>query len=354
VRLANRLLIAAAAAFCGIASLSVGFAAWTYATSVSSKDADVSAAVGSTWIYPVPGCFYGMNGNDVIWDPPLSVTDPFGSDGSGSINAVNVEDGTDTCAFFPISLDGKQITTLEGGVENSDYLKEIYIPDSYSTISSNAFMDSGLTEVHFYSASDYDPNVTAASSFTITGRAFLNCHDLTTVDLPANLTKINRAAFMDNQWWDPTLNLNYPNTISDWFNKVSLGSMWHLNRDVIVKCSDGDIHYGSGNEHSITYKDGVSVISANARKNDTDLTAVSFPSSLTSIGATAFYGTTSLTEITLPESLTSIGASAFATTSTTSLAITYLGTKAEWNAISKGNNWSKKRSLTIACSDGTI
>jgi hypothetical protein len=79
----------------------------------------------------------------------------------------------------PISLDGKQITTFEGGVENSRLSKDRYIfRIPIQTISSNAFMDSGLTEVHFYSASDYDPTVSPASSFTITGRAFLNCHEL--------------------------------------------------------------------------------------------------------------------------------------------------------------------------------
>lgn len=75
-------------------------------------------------------------------------------------------------------------------------------------------------------------------------------------------------------------------------------------------------------------------------------------SQLESIGDNAFYFS-NLEEIALPASLTSIGAEAFKNTELT--AITFAGTMAQWNAITKGTNWLDNANVSkVTCSDGEV
>jgi hypothetical protein len=80
-----------------------------------------------------------------------------------------------------------------------------------------------------------------------------------------------------------------------------------------------------------------------------------------SIGERAFSSCSSLTSITIPDSVTSIGEYAFSGCSRLT-SITFQGTKAQWNAISKGSYWNSYTgsytvhtgSYTVHCTDGDI
>ncbi len=75
-------------------------------------------------------------------------------------------------------------------------------------------------------------------------------------------------------------------------------------------------------------------------------------SQLESIGEMAFNGSP-ITEISLPASLKSIGESAFEASELT--AITFAGTMAQWNAITKGDNWLDNANVSkVTCSDGEV
>ena len=75
-------------------------------------------------------------------------------------------------------------------------------------------------------------------------------------------------------------------------------------------------------------------------------------SQLESIGEMAFNGSP-ITEISLPASLKSIGESAFEASELT--AITFAGTMAQWNAITKGDNWLGNEDVSkVTCSDGEV
>ncbi len=73
-----------------------------------------------------------------------------------------------------------------------------------------------------------------------------------------------------------------------------------------------------------------------------------------SIGDNAFNNNRTMSSVEIPSSVKSIGAGAFADCGNL-MRITFGGTKAEWNAITKGADWdSNTGNYTVYCSDGTI
>ena len=82
--------------------------------------------------------------------------------------------------------------------------------------------------------------------------------------------------------------------------------------------------------------------------------SVTIPDNVTNIGNDVFRDCFSLTSVTIGNSVTSIGAYAFCACSKLT-SITYQGTKAQWNAISKGYCWNYNTgNYTIHCTDGDI
>ena len=105
---------------------------------------------------------------------------------------------------------------------------------------------------------------------------------------------------------------------------------------------------------SITIPNGVTSIEQYTFNGCSSLTSVTIPNSVTSIGDGAFQYCESLASIVIPENVTNIGGWAFERcTSLTS--ITFNGTKAQWNAITKGTDWRKSVPATvIRCTDGKV
>lgn len=100
--------------------------------------------------------------------------------------------------------------------------------------------------------------------------------------------------------------------------------------------------------------DGLTSIGNWAFGSCSSLTSVTIGNGVTSIGDYAFFECSGLTTITIPNSVTSIGSSAFRRCSGLT-SINFNGTKAQWEAIAKGDSWKTHVPATqVVCKDGDI
>ena len=84
------------------------------------------------------------------------------------------------------------------------------------------------------------------------------------------------------------------------------------------------------------------------------LTSITIGNGVTSIGYMAFFGCSSLKSVTIGNGVTFISEKAFYSCNSLT-SITYKGTKAQWNAISKIDNWNLSTgNYTVHCTDGDI
>ena len=122
---------------------------------------------------------------------------------------------------------------------------------------------------------------------TVGERAFEECCNLVSVDLPEGIISINFWAFYD------CVNLkevNFPETLEN---------------------LEGCAFYNCSSLNSISFSENTSYIGAEAFYNCSSLTEIRLPLKITSVENETFYGCGSLKEIELPHGITVIGYSAF-------------------------------------------
>ena len=118
-------------------------------------------------------------------------------------------------------------------------------------------------------------------------KAFANCGDLTSIDIPNSVTKIEDSAFKS---CTRLINIKIPNSV------ISIGY-----RAFVDCCCLTEVTIGSG----------LTSIGDEAFKICTELTSVTMGNNVTTIGDGAFADCFSLTNIKIPESVTDIGDKAF-------------------------------------------
>ena len=318
----------------------------------------------------------------------ITIPDSMTSIGSGAFyNCSNLQDIyiTDIEAWFNIS----GFNNLMRGSSNN---KKLYINNELATSITITIPD-GVTEIPSYAFKGCSglTSITIPDSVTSIGRhAFERCTGLTSVTIPNSVTSIDTYAFYD------CTNIQdiYITDIAAWFNISGLDNLMKYG------ASNKKLYINNEPATSITIPDGVTAIPSYAFSKCNNLTSMTIPNSVTSIGDYAFYGCTSLASITIPDSVTSIGGGAFegctrltsitipdsVTTigtgafynctgltsvtiggSVTSIGwaafqrcsgltrIAFNGTIAQWNAISKGDDWKNNVPATqIVCTDGTV
>ena len=152
----------------------------------------------------------------------------------------------------------------------------IYSKRNIKEIGSNAFLNSLFTKVTIEEGVNF-----------IGMRAFQECSNLSTINLPNTLVTISDQAF--EACTELTI-VNIPKNVE------TIGSA------AFNSCSGLT---------TITIPDSVISIGASAFNSCSGLTSIIIPNSVTSIGASAFWNCSGLTSITIPDSVTSIGSSAF-------------------------------------------
>ncbi|MDE7395568.1 MAG: leucine-rich repeat domain-containing protein [Clostridiales bacterium] len=186
-------------------------------------------------------------------------------------------------------------------------------------------------------------SITIPNSVTSIGDyAFRRCSSLTSIAIGSGVTSIGDFAFSDcsslTSITVDSRNQNYSSQDGILYNKAKTEFKY------IPKAISG----------AVTIPNTITSIRDFAFSYCSSLTSITIPQGVTSIGNVAFSDCSSLTKITIPQSVTSIGDFAFSDCSSLT-SITYNGIKAQWTAITKGNEWnSGTGDYTVTCEDGML
>ena len=239
---------------------------------------------------------------------------------------------------------GKGITKIPSSTfANCKNLKNVVIPNGVTSIGKQAF----------YGCSSLTSIVIPDSVTSIGDYAFDNCDSLTNIAIPDSVTKIGQGAFDDCDSLTSIVIPDSVTSIDDW----TFADCTNLASIVIpdsVTSIGGYAFTGCTNLNNIIIPESVTSISQGAFYDCSSLTNIVISKNVTNIGAVAFKNCSSLKSIVIPESVTSIGSCAFEDCSGLTN-VTFEGTKAQWDAISKVEDWDNNTgNYIISCVDGII
>lgn len=250
-------------------------------------------------------------------------------------NITNISDSVFCGCIDLISVvihDG--VTSIEGSAfDGCTGLTSVTIGDGVKSIGDYAFCRcSSLT------------NITIPNSVTSIGAmVFGNCHSLTSVEIGDGVTSIDTTAFSGCKGLTRLI-VSEGNSVYKSIN----GDLYAVDEKTFISCVVG------ANSTNMIIPDSVENVGDYAFSGCTSLTSVVIPDSVTSIGSSAFSRCKGLTSVTIGIGVTSIDKYAFFWNKALRN-ITFNGTTAQWNTITKGTYWNDSVPAThVHCSDGQV
>ena len=148
------------------------------------------------------------------------------------------------------------------------------------------------------------------SNDVIGNRAFNGCSRLTSLNLPASITRIGDYAFY---CCSGLTSLTLPAGITEIGYSAFCGcsGLTSLNLPAGITSIGDDAFYGCSGLTSITLPAGITEIGGSAFNGCSGLTSLTIPDGVTEIGKYAFSNCSYLTSLTIPSSVTSLGEYAF-------------------------------------------
>ncbi len=269
-----------------------------------------------------------------------------------NLQSVKIGNGVSTIgteAFYHcISLTdvsfGKNVSTLAyGAFCYCRSLTDMTIPESVTSIGSYAFSSCyGLVSVtipesvvsieeNAFFACKALQSVTIPRSVTeIKTSTFSQCYGLTSVTIPDSVTSIGYLAFSE---CTALTSVTIPDSVTS------------IGKHAFVTCGLKEI----------TIPGSVTALEEGVFQNNPQLVEATISSGVTRIGIDAFRSCTALTDVVIPASVTAIDDRAFWKCSALKN-VWYMGTEAEWNAISISEVWNAETpdDMAVICNgDGT-
>ena len=333
---------------------SIGYDAFSGCSSLTSVTVDKN----NTTYKSENNCILSKDGKTLILGCkssiiPNSVTSIGNSAFSGcsSLESVTIPDGVtyigedafSGCSSLTSITIPNSITSIRhSAFEGCSSLTSITIPNSVTSIGNSAFegcssltsvtIPDGVTSIGYwvFNGCDSLTSITIGNGITSIGeQAFFGCSSLTSITIPNSVTTFGSSAFGG---CSSLTSITIPNSVTS-IGKSAFG--------------------GCSSLKSVTIPDGVTSINSYAFEGCSSLTSITIGNGVTSIGYRVFDECDSLTSITIGNGVTSIDKAFNGCSSLTS--ITYKGTKAQWNAISKINDWNfNTGNYTVHCTDGDI
>ena len=182
---------------------------------------------------------------------------------------------------------------------NTNIANNVVLPNSVTTIGTQAFRNSKITQITLNNGLQ-----------TIGNRSFAHCEQLTSVNIPSSVNNIQQGAF-GATYALTTFNLDNANTTYTLYNDI----IYTKDYSKIVSCPSGKTSVWSINEEVNTniFNTNATSIEVLAFWGARNITGnLIIPQNLTTVSAQAFYECSGATAITLHDSLTTIQEGAFA------------------------------------------
>ena len=291
-------------------------------TGIDSGNAIISANISSTSNYNSATTSYNAN-------CPLILRAKFNATSTSSPTRI----ASDTANFCKVKIDGVERPSVTTGYTFSttgehvvDYylidntyiglesflncanLTSIEIPNGITSISSSVFRGcSGLTRLN----SDVDGVFNIPNSVIfIRNFAFTDCHSLSSCTLGSGVISIGQSAF---RGCSGLTSINIPDSVEDIGSSAFRDCSGLTSIDIPsgVTFIGGYAFWNCVNLENLDIPDGVTSIGEYTFANCSGMTSCTISSGVTSIGNFAFWGCASLTSLTIPSGVTSIGVAAF-------------------------------------------